>query len=693
MHQPNYQEPNSDRLVMPWVRLHAIKDYLDMPLLAAEFPKIQATFNLVPSLLDQLQIYVDGGTDPHLELTLIPADQLNDEQKRRILESFFDANLTTMIGPYERFNQLFKKLKSSAEDQVVPALFSSEEMRDLQVWSNLCWVDPSFHTEPAIKTLLEQRRHFSEEQKHSLVGWQRDLMARIIPTYRDLLARNLIDVTFTPYYHPILPLLIDTEIARESMPGVELPEERFSHPEDARFHVEASVKRFEELFGGRLKGMWPSEGSVSEAALDIIADAGIEWVATDEEVLYHSLKKSGLAPEANPLPTVYNYRNRMKMFFRDHVLSDRIGFVYSSWDADKAAEDFLQHARKIRDSLSSRLEEVVVPIILDGENAWEYFPNDGRDFLTELYTRLSEDKSIEMVSLSEAANSIPGRDLPRVFAGSWINHNFRIWIGHAEDNSAWNMLARARRTLVEFAGEHPEFDSDKIKMAWNQIYIAEGSDWCWWYGDEHRGMNNEQFDIAYRRHLIAVYEALGLDVPFELLNPIYRSGQAYESLLPDTLVTPYLDGRVTHYYEWTGAGLFDCAQAGNAMHRVERYISRLFYAYDQNRVHIRLDFVDINLIESIERPKVVLNFFRPNELQIEIPLVKKAPQGQNGVLYVLDELLELSIDRAVLLTEDKGLLEFGITLFDDDKKLESAPVNSTIKFDIPQRDKEMFWPV
>ncbi|MDF1543908.1 MAG: glycoside hydrolase family 57 protein [bacterium] len=693
MHQPNYREPHSDRLVMPWVRLHAIKDYLDMPLLAAEQAGVKATFNLVPSLLDQIELYIEGGTDPHMELSLIPADQLDDQQKTKILESFFEANVATMINPYERFNQLFHKVKAGQGESIVPALFSSEEIRDLQVWSNLCWVDPSFHSETPIKGLLEKGRHFSEEDKVSLIQWQRNLMGRIIPTYRDLLEQERIDISFTPYYHPILPLLCDTDIALEAMPGADLPSKRFRHPEDARFQVESSVNKYEELFGRKLRGMWPSEGSVSEEAVGIIADAGIEWIATDEEVLYYSLKKSGVSPEDQMLPALYNFQDKVKVFFRDHSLSDRIGFVYSGWDADKAVEDFLQHAYRIREALSSRLDEVVVPIILDGENAWEYFANDGRDFLSELYRRLVTDDSIEMISLSEAAGSLPARPLPRLFAGSWINHNFRIWIGHSEDNAAWDMLGEAREELVKFETENPAYDADKLKSAWNQIYIAEGSDWCWWYGDEHRGMNNEQFDTAFRRHLIAVYEFLGLEIPFELLNPIYQSGLVYESLTPDALITPQLDGRVTHYYEWAGAGLFDCSKAGDAMHRVERYISRLYYAYDQERLYIRLDFLDRKQIDLIEKPKVMISFFKPVEHQLDLVLVKGSPKSDNGVRYAYQDVLELSIERALILPEGSGQLEFGVVLYDGESKLESAPLNSTIRFEIPQKDKEMFWPV
>ena len=632
--------------MLPWVRLHATKDYLDMPLLASRFENVRVTFNLVPSLLDQLDCYVNGGTDPALELSRIPATELSPSQKEDILDSFFTANPSTMIEPYARYRELHKKARAAGGDAVRAALFTSEEMRDLQVWANLVWVDPMFQSQEPVRTLLDKGRQFTEREKASLLDWQTDLMSRIVPTYRDLFSEGKLDISFTPYYHPILPLLCDTDIAREAIPNIELPLHHFRHPEDAKWQIEQSMQRFEGVFGQPLKGMWPSEGSVSEEVIQMMSELGIKWAATDEEVLIHSLKKSQMDPRQNPVHAVYQFRGGLKLLFRDHALSDRIGFVYSGWEADRAAEDFLKHLKRIRLLLADRLDRSVVAVILDGENAWEYFPDDGNEFLTEFYRALDTDPHIEMVTMTQAADSVPATPLPALFAGSWINHNFKIWIGHQEDNAAWDLLSEARQRLVSFQDEHPDFDRDRLDSAWRQIYVAEGSDWCWWYGDEHRGSNNEQFDAIFRRHLIAVYELLGLEIPIMLLAPIYQRGAGLKAVLPDTLLTPTVDGKQTFFYEWYGAGYFDCLKAGGAMHRAEQFTSRIHFAYDHQFLYIRLDFVDFDHLLSLEDASLVISLYVHQAKRLEVPLTDVGDgKGEGCSHWQLGDILEVALDR------------------------------------------------
>ncbi|MEK7775041.1 MAG: glycoside hydrolase family 57 protein, partial [Candidatus Zixiibacteriota bacterium] len=584
MHQPMYREPFSDRLVLPWVRFHALKDYLDMPLLAAKYDSIRVTFNLVPSLLDQIELYGNGGTDPHLELSRIAAEDLSESQRRDLLETFFACPAATMIDPFERYRALHRKARDSYHQSILPRLFTAEELRDLQVWSNLVWIDPLFRDQEPIRSLFAKGHQFTEEEKHAMLDWQAGLMRQIVPTYQRLYRDGRIDVSFTPYYHPILPLVCDTDVAREAVPNITLPDVRFRHPEDAEKQIRMSQEKFESLFGAPMKGMWPSEGSVSTDVVAIAEKLGIEWMATDEEILANSWKKAG-----RDVPHNFQYRvhsaGSVRLFFRDHALSDRIGFVYSGWEAGRAVEDFISTLQRIRQSSEKELDRTIVPIILDGENAWEYFSNDGAEFLDELYRRLNDDPLIETVTMAEAARTLPAEPLPALFAGSWINHNFRIWIGHHEDNRAWNLLALTRDALASFEQANPGFDRERLATAWRQIYIAEGSDWCWWYGDDHRGANNAEFDAIYRRHLAAVFETLGIDVPAEIRIPIHRKTVSTLVLAPENHVTPIIDGRVTHFYEWSGAGSYDCRQAGTTMHRVERVIDRVHFAYDTELVH------------------------------------------------------------------------------------------------------------
>ena len=693
MHQPNYQKPNSNELVLPWVRLHALKDYLDMPLLASNYDNLQVTFNLVPSLLDQLQLYIDGGTDRHLELSRLKADELSDELRREILNTFFLSHPQHMIEPYKRYHELYNKLRNNAEDPILPTLFSSEEIRDLQVWSNLTWVDPMFRNEEPVKSLFDKKRHFTEEEKHSLLDWQITLIARVVPTYRELFDAKKIDISFTPYYHPILPLLCDTDIAQEALPSITLPKRRFRHPEDARQQIRMSMDKYEELFGQPMQGMWPSEGSVSEEVADICLDLGIKWIATDEEILYQSLAKSQLDSNGNPLHTIYEYGRGLKLFFRDHRLSDQIGFVYSGWDAERAVDDFLTQIKKIGSLFEHDGERVVIPVILDGENAWEYFPNDGYDFLSELYARLSTDPDIETITMTDAANKIQPRPLPRLFAGSWINHNFRIWIGHPEDNLAWDLLSMTREALVQY-GQQADADPKVVKKAWKQIYIAEGSDWCWWYGDEHRGANNEQFDSIFRGHLEAVYHLIGKTPPIDLLTPIYQREVKASIIQPDDIVTPTIDGKVTHFYEWAGAGCFSCVESGGAMHRAEQLVEKIYFAYDHVNIYIRLDFVDKKMIQSTADRKIQLDCYGDERCEIVVPVSQTKHEVSKDTCwqYTLQDILELAVKRSCIWKEGFGKFGLQVAIYEKDAEIEKWPEKEPLTFIVYEKYKEKFWP-
>ena len=691
MHQPDYREPHGNRLSMPWVRLHALKDYLDMPLRAGAFDSLRLTFNLVPSLLDQLDAYVNGATDRHLELSRMPAESLSPSAKVEIVESFFVGNPTHMINAFPRYRQLFAKAKNGGHGANLASLFSSSEIRDLQVWSNLSWVDPLFHDEAPIRNLIAKERHFTEEEKQSLLDWEIKLIARIVPVYRQLQNENRIEVSFTPYYHPILPLLCDTDIAREALPSLKLPKHRFVHPEDAEHQMVRSIQKFESLFGRPMKGMWPSEGSVSEQVIEIAARHGINWLATDEEILYHSLTKSGLDRTSYPLHTVYKTNFGAHLFFRDHALSDRVGFVYSGWEAERAVSDFVEQILNLRTLLANQLDNVVVPVILDGENAWEYFPADGSEFLTRLYAALTTDPRIKTVTMSEAVDAVQPRELPRIFAGSWINHSFGIWIGHDEDNAAWDLLTKARAALVDFDRAHPEFDRAKIAAAWEKIYVAEGSDWNWWYGDEHRSAYREQFDFTYRRHLSAVYELLSLPVPAEFTRPIFERQQSSFVHLPDHLITPEIDGRVTHFYEWTGAGYFDCLKAGGAMHRMDQKLAGIYFGHDRDNVYIRLDFVGRGEVDFVRRNEGVVTFHTGDK--IEIPIVNDPAVRIDGLIVHFGDIVEIAMPRTALWPGGFGTLGISVGLYEQGRPVEQWPEDEPIQLKIPEPHAEMIWPI
>ncbi|MFZ0391421.1 MAG: glycoside hydrolase family 57 protein, partial [Calditrichia bacterium] len=398
-HQPYYKN-NSGIYQMPWVRFHSTKDYLDLLLVLQEFPEVKQNYNLVPSLLLQIQDYAQNMAEDNIwVLTDKRADSLTIEDKKKILSHFFLANVNGMIKPAPRFYELYLKYKQNLKNEPLEKkvdAFSTDEYRDLQVWYNLCWIGLESRKREPLARLFKKGRNFTEKDKQVLLKESRRIMGDIVPAFRKMWDEGQIELSTTPFYHPILPLLCDNYIARTASPSLPLPQHRFSSPEDAEAQVVNGLNYFAGLFGRRPDGMWPSEGSVSLQALEIIARQGLKWVATDEGILSHTLKQSFRQEHIYQPYLLDTGRNQINILFRDHYLSDAIGFVYSNWPADRAVNDFMNRLHAIRNLLVERYGEkqmsrFVVPVILDGENCWEYYKDDGKPFLRGLYQSFSED--------------------------------------------------------------------------------------------------------------------------------------------------------------------------------------------------------------------------------------------------------------------------------------------------------------
>ncbi|KAF0179570.1 MAG: amylopullulanase [Nitrospirae bacterium] len=596
MHQPYYKDPFSGVHVLPWVRLHGTKDYLDMVTLLEEFPSIRQTVNVVPSLLEQLIDYTDHkATDRFLEMTLIDPAVMTDEHKHFLLENFFLANWDNMIRIFPRYYELLAKrgFRYTRNEIVrVTKYFTDSEFTDLQVLFNLAWIDPMFRAaDPALQDIVTRGRDFTAGDKHLVIDRQFGILKQIIPTYKRMQESGQIELSVTPFYHPILPLIWDTDSAKTAMPHVRLPKKRFSHPEDAVQQIKMGIDFYEHIFGMRPRGMWPSEGSVSEDIVRAAAGQGIRWMATDEEVLARSLQRGfrsseGYLTDAAGLYRPYQY-NDVALFFRDHKLSDLVGFVYSGWKTENAVDDFIGKLLQIRSQLPHN-RPFVVPIILDGENAWEYYQNDGQDFLRGLYSALSNDTRFRTVTMSDFLDEHgKGEQLPRLHPGSWINANFHVWIGQEEDNAAWDYLSRARDDLQAFQDTHPDMD---LSEAWKAIYAAEGSDWNWWYGDDHSTETADVFDELFRGYLIKVYRVMGIEPPGMLFVPILLEDR---NVMPDSqsrgFIYPTIDGYVTSYFEWFQAAFVDVGRSGGSMHKSESLIAAMYYGFNKENLYLRVD--------------------------------------------------------------------------------------------------------
>ncbi len=456
MHQPYYEDLATGEHVLPWVRMHALKDYFGMVALAREFPELRLTFNLVPSLLVQLEAFAGNrARDWHLELGLRPAASLTTHDRATILAEFFHAPRDRMINLYPRYAELLRERDGGGS-------FADADFLDLQVWHKLAWVDPFYlDADPRVRRLLEQQRNFSEDDKLMLREVELEILQRVVPEYRAAAARGQVELSTSPFYHPILPLLCDTDIYLRTHPSAMVPRPPFRRPDDAVEHLTRARQCHARLFGREPDGLWPSEGSVSTATLELATRAGFKWIATDEAILGRTLDRDfrrdaqGRLESPDALYRVYSAQTSdgpIGCFFRDHTLSDRIGFVYSSWDPEHAASDFVHRLVEGGRRFSSMTggEEAIIPVILDGENAWEHYEGGGRPFLRALYSQLSRHPELTTITMSDAA-ARTAQPLPDIFPGSWIDANFYIWIGHADDQRAWRQLREAREMFDRVA--------------------------------------------------------------------------------------------------------------------------------------------------------------------------------------------------------------------------------------------------
>ena len=599
MHQPFYKDLVSGEYRLPWTRMHALKDYYGMAKILEEFPEVHQTFNLVPSMMVQVEEYASGkANDPFLKLALTPAEKLTPREHTFILNSFFMANPSRMIYRYPRYGELYNAYQAQQQLEDARGVFGAQEYRDLQVLSQLAWFDEEFLDHDAdVQALVTKGRNYSLDDQALMGRKQIEICGEVIPEYRKLAESGQIEISTTPFYHPILPLICDSDIGGVSHPGIALPP-RFSYPEDARAQLRMAREYVKKTFGVAPVGLWPSEGSVSDEALRIAASEGFEWAATDNGVLDRTLGRTATC-EVTYQPYCWQQQDqKMRMIFRDHLLSDLIGFVYSGMGAADAANDFLKRIRDNCRSIVDAGRDALVPVILDGENAWEYFDKSGREFLRNVYSGITADPRMQAVTVAEAHKLIEPAPLNHIFPGSWINANFDVWIGDAEDNKAWRFLLDARQTYEAAMSVSPE----GMKLAREELFIAEGSDWNWWYGPEHESANRIEFDQIYREHLANVYKALGVAAPSELSQPILKiHEQTATHTAPSGNFTPTINGIVDSYFEWLGAGLYEVDQRSGSMHGKRALVKCVSYGTDDDRLYLRVDFEeDAAKLEGLE---------------------------------------------------------------------------------------------
>lgn len=727
MHQPLYKDRLTGRYLMPWVRLHAIKDYLDMLVILKRYPGVRQTFNLVPSLLEQLEDYATGGAwDQALELLVKPVAEMAAAEKQYLFDRGFDLNWTHMLRPHARYSELVDKREAlrGRPFPEIDAAMAPRDWQDLVTWFNLAWFDPMWlRGEPELAALVAKDRDFTMADREVLLAKTRELVARVIPTYREMAETGQVELTTTPYYHPILPLLCDRDAARVARPHLPLPETRFRHPEDAKTQIRRGMEAFTRHFGHAPQGMWPSEQSVSPEALALIAEAGLGWAISDEGILGATLglrferNVRGIPTEAAALYRPYAVSTPagpVAMVFRDVVLSDLIGFTYGHMPGAAAAQDLHDRLNRIRQVLPDG-EDHLVTIALDGENCWEHYAQDGAEFLNAFYSRIEADPGIELVTVGQyLADHPPSRRLETIFSGSWIGSDYTTWIGDATKNRAWDLLARTRAALEAQRGRAagtPAWDE-----AWEEIYIAEGSDWFWWFGEGHDSGQDELFDWQFRLHLQNVYTRLGLEVPEDLYQPLEAtSSRPLE--VPMGVLAPSVDGGLSPG-EWVNAGVFDPTKGQGAMHAAARVVQRLHHGGGDGKLYLAIEFAP--RYPRTFGDELVIYFCYPGQPRFNSPIpfglgeavgltreydfghalhlilgerpraiLKEAgeygswhPVAEVGAV-ALGQALEVALPIAALEQPGGQVVQFVVAAIHDGQLMEVLPANQTLQFAVP----------
>ena len=630
-HQPRYPLDDNGVATRPWVRVHATKDYYDMASILRDYPGVKATFNLTPILLLQLEELANGTKDIYWVTAEVPADSLTDSEQEFLMTRFFDIN-PKIIARFPRYQELSGKRAAAGGSTAPISTFTADEYRDLQVLFNLGWTDPDFLEVEPLASLVAKGRDFSEEDKVTVFDEHLAIIQAVMPLHSEMWNAGQIEVTTTPLAHPILPLLADTNLATVGDPPALLPQNRFQEIPDADAHVIRGLDTAERLLGKRPVGMWPGEGAVAQLVMPLFSKNGVTWVTTGEDVLAPTLgigsferDESSVVQEATtlykPWQAVFSRNEPVAMFFRDKLISDLVGFEYSGSSGRAAADDFMRRLEAIRDRLGEEgaldpNRPPVVTITLDGENAWEHYDNDGKEFLHALYSNLEAADFVKTITPSEYLEQYgEPESLPDVAPASWFQPNFATWIGEAEEATAWDYLATVRRDLTK-AQRSGDYDDAALEAAFEAMLFAEGSDWFWWYGADQDSGDDGYFDRAYRALLRNVYLSLGDEPPTFLDVPIIPELPVTPQQTASDLATITVDGVIDG--EWDNAGRFEISRE-----------QRIGWAYDKDNLYLHLS----GLLPSVS-------------------LYLGTPEGDAVAVTQNDESLGFGATRVVEFTDD-----------------------------------------
>lgn len=686
MHQPYYKDDMQNEYKMPWVFLHAIKDYYELPYYLSKFETIKATFNLVPSLIEQLEEYEKGFVnDVFLSSLQKEVSILTHSERDFLAKTLFFSNLKTMIHPFPRYRELNAKKNSYKEHKDFVDNLENAELLDLEVLFLLSWCSNALReSSQLIQSLIKKERGFGESDKISLIAELFSFVGKIIPFYKKLQLDGKIEIATTPFYHPILPLLLDKNAAKEADKHAATPRIFADFKSDASRHVDAALQKYEDVFGVRPSTFWPAEGSISNEALALLSKSGVKYVGADEDVLFKSID-SRYRFDIYKRYTV-GRENKIGILFRDKAISDLIGFTYSNKNSKEAVDDFMSRLKELHNSIGF---EAVIPIILDGENAWEYYDNNARDFFEDLYAQIEKTEWCDTLTFSEVfeKDGIESAAIESIKPGSWIYGTFSTWMGHEEKNRAWELLSETKNAFEEV--KH-SLSNEVLEKATKELMVAEGSDWFWWYGDDHYTPQADEFDKLFRKHLLNIYKLIAKEPPAKLFESINKVKTAKIKQKPKNYITPDIDGKMTDFYEWLGAGSIDLDAEFSAMDSSGFHFEKLFWGFDDENICFAISGKFSELIDK--GYDLCIELVGSKAITIKVPFASKAHKmgcAESGIEGTIEsavaDVFEISLPKSCLECSCDTLLEVSFEIQKQGKVIEKAPLYGSLQLEVNEK--------
>ncbi|MCX8083130.1 MAG: glycoside hydrolase family 57 protein [bacterium] len=650
MHQPCYLI--NGVINTPTLVFRTLFNYYPMTMIIKKFPSVKLNFNLTPVLLKQIEGVASGKYEDRF-LSLL------EDKENSVKEVLMMAKELPpfILKRHPAINLLLNKVESNN--------YSEKDISDVKVLLHLVCFHPAIIDEE-VEQLLKKGRDFNDSEKISLYRKELKILSETINSYRNLMEAGQIEISISPMMHPILPLIYNTDIAKHTKTSLHIPEGLFSYPEDARRHIKEGIETYKTFFDKTPSGIWPSEGSLSNEILELFVEYGIRWTATDEHLLAETLSRPLVNREHY---NIWDYKDIISIFFRDHHISDMIGFSYQKMEENKSAIQLFDRLKHISEGHPNH----ILSIILDGENPWDFYPDYGRNFLTTLYEMLSSNTPIETITFSEALNKeINHSTLDRISPGSWMGVNFDNWIGKGPANRAWEILAQARRSVEESINSADERIKKQII---EYIMLAESSDWFWWYSLPVDKEIKMRFDTYFRNSIRNIYEAAGLTPPGFLSVPVEQYSD--EEVLP--YITPSIDGKITHFYEWYNAIEVDVSSLWTTFKPVELPVKKIFYGYDENNLYIRIDCSERDI-------EFLLSFHNSSRKTFNI---KYGTNISEPLFFLWNDIIEIKIPKQEIIPMEEDTIFFNITV--KDKNGEELTIPAINHFKIRFGKKEENW--